>query len=168
MDCHHLPAVYDYSIKEYYDRYGSNPPWQKDRGGEFACPYCNLDCKSIDKLQAHDRFYHQKWPKSRDFEDEAPIVSDNHMKNFATTSSDIGNNNENENPESSKTSESRKNFKPNKMNILSKKMFQRQKALKILLIGTMIMKKLEDIIGMSSLWKKQKIKTVYLGLRMKL
>ena len=53
-----------YKIRKYYEKHGTNPLWQKDRGGEFACQHCNLDCKTSEGLQSHDKFYHQPWPNS--------------------------------------------------------------------------------------------------------
>ena len=47
------------TIQSYYKLHKTNPPWQKDRGGEFACPSCNLDCKTQEGLEKHLNFYHK-------------------------------------------------------------------------------------------------------------
>ena len=60
----------DDQIKEYYDKYGTNPPWQKDSREEFACPHCNLDCKTNQGLKTHDNFYHQPRPTTSKISDE--------------------------------------------------------------------------------------------------
>ena len=46
------------AIRKYYEKYKTNPPWQKGRGGKFACPHCNLDCENDDGLEKHTKFYH--------------------------------------------------------------------------------------------------------------
>ena len=75
---------YDYKIKEYYDKHGTNPPWQKDRGGIFACPHCNLDCKTREGLDKHVRFYHQKWANSNESSKEPCIQSASNSDSFDT------------------------------------------------------------------------------------
>ena len=54
------------AIRKYYEKYKTNPPWQKDRGGIFACPHCNLDCKNDDGLEKHTKFYHTPRTTSND------------------------------------------------------------------------------------------------------
>ena len=46
------------AIRKYYEKYKTNPPWQKGRGGKYACPHCNLDCENDDGLEKHTKFYH--------------------------------------------------------------------------------------------------------------
>ena len=105
----------DYQIKEYYDKYGKNPPWQKDRGGKFACPYCNLDCKSSEGLQTHDKFYHQPWPTTSTGSGEKDQFQPKiHKLTYFSTSdedseSDEENSHNNSNSDSRKTEESERN-----------------------------------------------------------
>ena len=54
------------AIRKYYEKYKTNPPWQKDRGGIFACLHCNLDCKNDDGLQKHIKSYHTARTTSND------------------------------------------------------------------------------------------------------
>ena len=54
------------AIRKYYEKYKTNPPWQKGRGGIFACPHCNLDCESGDGLEKHTKFYHTERLTSND------------------------------------------------------------------------------------------------------
>ena len=75
---------YDYKIKEYYDKHGTNPPWQKNRGGIFACPHCNLDCKTGEGLKKHLRFYHEKWANSNESGKESGTQSVSHSDTFHT------------------------------------------------------------------------------------
>ena len=63
------------SIQAYYKLHKTNPPWQKDRGGEFACPSCNLDCKTQEGLEMHIDFYHK----------DRPSLIDNNLMNMINT-----------------------------------------------------------------------------------
>ena len=54
------------AIQAYYKLHKTNPPWQKDRGGEYACPNCNLDCKNKEGLEKHISFYHTRRPEAKD------------------------------------------------------------------------------------------------------
>ena len=54
------------AIQAYYKLHKTNPPWQKDRGGEHACANCNLDCKNEEGLEKHVSFYHTSRPETKD------------------------------------------------------------------------------------------------------
>ena len=54
------------TIQAYYKLHKTNPPWQKDRGGDFACPNCNLDCENKEGLEKHISFYHTRRPESEE------------------------------------------------------------------------------------------------------
>ena len=64
------------AIQAYYKLHKTNPPWQKDRGGDFACPSCNLDCKNKEGLQKHISFYHTRRPESKDTDSSMNTISD--------------------------------------------------------------------------------------------
>ena len=63
------------AIQAYYKLHKTNPPWQKDRGGDFACPSCNLDCKNKEGLKKHIGFYHTSRPESKDTNDSSMKIS---------------------------------------------------------------------------------------------
>ena len=63
------------AIQAYYKLHKTNPPWQKDRGGDFACPSCNLDCKNKEGLEKHIGFYHTSRPESKDSNDSIMKIS---------------------------------------------------------------------------------------------
>ena len=63
------------AIQAYYKLHKTNPPWQKDRGGDFACPSCNLDCKNKEGLEKHIGFYHTERPKSKDTNNSSIKIS---------------------------------------------------------------------------------------------
>jgi hypothetical protein len=67
------------TIQAYYKLHKTNPPWQKDSGGEFACPSCNLDCKTQEGLEKHLNFYH----KGR------PTLIENNISNLSNTSKSL-------------------------------------------------------------------------------
>ena len=54
------------AIQAYYKLHKTNPPWQKDRGGEHVCANCNLDCKNEEGLEKHVSFYHTSRPETKD------------------------------------------------------------------------------------------------------
>ena len=85
------------SIQSYYKLHKTNPPWQKDRGGEFACPSCNLDCKTQEGLEKHLDFYHT----------DRPSLIDNNVTNMINTPNSLrGSANSNELKDSSGSSDS--------------------------------------------------------------
>ena len=65
------------AIRKYYEKYKTNPPWQKGRGGIFACPHCNLDCENDDGLEKHTKFYHTARMTSNDSYIEQATSSNN-------------------------------------------------------------------------------------------
>ena len=84
------------SIQAYYKLHKTNPPWQKDRGGEFACPSCNLDCKNQEGLEKHLDFYHK----------DRPSLIDNNLMNMINTPKPLqGSANSNELTDSSGSSD---------------------------------------------------------------
>ena len=70
------------AIRKYYEKYKTNPPWQKGRGGIFACPHCNLDCENDDGLEKHTKFYHTPRTTSND-----PATSSNNKESSVNDSS---------------------------------------------------------------------------------
>ena len=67
------------TIQAYYKLHKTNPPWQKDRGGEFACLSCNLDCKTQEGLEKHLNFYHK----------DRPTLIENNLSNMSNTSKSL-------------------------------------------------------------------------------
>ena len=88
------------TIQAYYKLHKTNPPWQKDRGGEFACPSCNLDCKTQEGLEKHLDFYHKSRP---------PLINNNLTNMSNTLESLQGSANSNELKDSSGSSDSGSN-----------------------------------------------------------